>query len=37
MMIQINGVFELLKGNTFMEPIDCMGACWLGTIGACTT
>ncbi len=27
MMIQINGVFELLKGNTFMEPIDCMGAC----------
>jgi hypothetical protein len=26
-MIQINGVFELLKGNTSMELIDCMGMC----------
>jgi hypothetical protein len=25
MMFQINGVFELLGGNTSMEPIDCMG------------
>jgi hypothetical protein len=27
MMIQNNGVFELLGGNTWMEPIDCMGVC----------
>jgi hypothetical protein len=25
MMFQINGMFELLRGNTSMEPIDCMG------------
>ncbi len=27
MMIQTNGVFELLKGNNSMEPIDYMGVC----------
>ncbi len=25
MMIQNNGVFKLLGGNIWMEPIDCMG------------
>ncbi len=27
MMIQINGVFELLRGTTSIEPIDYMGVC----------
>ncbi len=27
MMILINGVLELLKGSTLMEPIDCMCMC----------
>jgi hypothetical protein len=33
MMIQVNGVFELNGGNISMEPIDCMGVCWLGAVG----
>ncbi len=37
MMIQINGVFKLLGGSTSMEPIDCMGVCWFGIVGACTS
>jgi hypothetical protein len=32
MMIQTNGVFKLLGGNILIEPIDCMGVCWIGTI-----
>jgi hypothetical protein len=28
MMIQANGVFELIGGNTSMEPIDSMGMCF---------
>jgi hypothetical protein len=35
MMIWANDVFELLRGNISMEPIDCMGMCWLETVGAC--
>jgi hypothetical protein len=35
MMIWDIGVLELLRENTSMEPIDCMGVCWFGTIGAC--
>jgi hypothetical protein len=27
MVIQVNGVFELLKVNTSMEPNDCMNIC----------
>ncbi len=37
MMIQVNGVFELLKVNTSMEPNDCMNICWFGIVGACTS
>ncbi len=37
MIVQANNVFELLGGNISMEPIDCMGMCWLGTVEACTT
>jgi hypothetical protein len=37
MMIQINGVFELQGGTLPWNPIDYMGMCWLGTIGACIT
>jgi hypothetical protein len=27
MMIQTNGIFELIGGTTSMEPIDYMGVC----------
>jgi len=37
MVIQVNGVFELLKVNTSMEPNDCMNICWFGIVGACTS
>jgi hypothetical protein len=37
MMIQVNGVFELLKLNTLMEPNDCMNICWFGIVGTRTS
>jgi hypothetical protein len=35
MMIQVNGVFALIRGSTSMEFIDFMDVFWFRAVGAC--